>query len=80
MEECEAVMSIPPIATAAADIGCEHVLPELCCSKIGIAFFHVKPTERESGNSQKNNKCDEEDYNLSVRWGLRLLFRILDSQ
>ena len=65
MEECEAVKSF---ATGTIGVfGAEHVLPELCCSKIGIAFFHVKPTERESGNSQKNNKCDEEDYNLSVR-------------
>ena len=64
MEECEAVKSL---VTTTAGAAAEHGTPELCCSKIGIAFFHVKPTERESGNSQKNNKCDEEDYNLSVR-------------
>ena len=79
MEECEAVKSLLT-TTAAADIASEHVLPKLCCSKIGIAFFHVKPTERESGNSQKNKKCDREDCKLSVSWGLSLLFRILDSQ
>ena len=79
MEECEAVKSLVT-TTADTVAAAEHVLPELCCSKIGIAFFHVKPTEPESGNSQKNKKCDREDCKLSVSWGLRLLFRILDSQ
>ena len=77
MEECETVKSL---VTTTASAAAEHKTPELCCSKIGIVFFHVKPKGRESDNSQKNNKCDEEDCNLSVSRGLRLLFRILDSQ
>ncbi len=67
MEECEAVMSIPPTATAAADIGCEHGSPELCCSKIGIAFFHDNPIDRQIDNTPKNKKTDQAGIHNGVR-------------
>jgi len=59
-------MSITPIANA-VDIGCEHGFPELCCSKIGIAFFHDNPIDRQTDNTPKNKKTDNESIHKGFR-------------
>ena len=66
MEECEAVKSLVT-TTADTVAAAEHVLPELCCSKIGIAFFHDNPIDRQTDNRPKNKKTDNAGIHNGVR-------------